>query len=65
MHARQIGPLNLGAKPNARKKFQIVFAGAGYRVLLAATDLNQIHSGDTLPKFFDMSYIHNNAAMSP
>ena len=41
MHARQIGPLNLGAKPYVRKKSQIVFVGAGYRVLLAATDSNQ------------------------
>jgi hypothetical protein len=41
MHARQIGPLNLSAKPYARKKSQIVFVGAGYRVLLAATDSNQ------------------------
>jgi hypothetical protein len=32
MHARQIGPLNLGDKPYARKKSQIVFVGAGYRV---------------------------------
>jgi hypothetical protein len=39
MHARQIGPL--GAKPYVRKKSQIVFVGAGYRVLLAATDSNQ------------------------
>jgi hypothetical protein len=31
-------PLNLGAKPYVRKKSQIVFVGAGYRVLLAATD---------------------------
>ena len=38
MHARQIGPLNLGAKPYVRQKSQIVFVGAGYRVLLAATD---------------------------
>jgi hypothetical protein len=41
MHARQIGPLNLGAKLYVRKKSQIVFVGAGYRVLLAATDSNQ------------------------
>ena len=41
MHARQIGPLNLGAKPYVRQKSQIVFVGAGYRVLLAATDSNQ------------------------
>jgi hypothetical protein len=46
MHARQIGPLNLGAKPYVRKKSQIVFVGAGYRVLLAATDSNQVHAGD-------------------
>jgi|BogFormECP03_OM3_1039632.scaffolds.fasta_scaffold03510_2 hypothetical protein len=63
MHARQIGPL--GAKPYVRKKSQIVFVGAGYRVLLAATDSNQVHAGDTSPKFFDMSYVHNNAAMNP
>ena len=42
MHTRQIGPLNLGAKPYVRKKSQIVFVGAGYRVLLAATDSNQM-----------------------
>ena len=36
MHARQIGPLNLGAKPYVRQKSQIIFVGAGYRVLLAA-----------------------------
>ena len=65
MHARQIGPLNLGAKPYVRKKSQIVFVGAGYRVLLAATDSNQVHAGDTSPKFFDMSNVHNNAAMTP
>ena len=47
MHARQIGPLNLGAKPYVRKKSQIVFVGAGYRVLLAATDSNQVHAADT------------------
>ena len=41
MHARQIGPLNLGAKPYVRKKSQIVFVGAGYRVLHAATDSDQ------------------------
>ena len=64
MHARQIGPLNLGAKPYVRKKSQIVFVGAGYRVLLAATDSNQVHAGDTSPKSFDMSYVHNNAAMN-
>jgi hypothetical protein len=46
MHARQIGPLNLGAKPYVRKKSQIVFVGAGYRVLLAATDSNQVHAGE-------------------
>jgi hypothetical protein len=28
MHARQIGPLNLGAKLYVRKKSQIVFVGA-------------------------------------
>ena len=55
MHARQIGPLNLGAKPYVRKKSQIVFVGAGPRVLLAATDSNQVHAGDTSPEFFDMS----------
>ena len=41
MHARHIGPLNLGAKLYVRKKSQIVFVGAGYRVLLAVTDSNQ------------------------
>jgi hypothetical protein len=41
MNARQIGPLNLGAKPYVRKKSQIVFVGAGYRLLLAATGSNQ------------------------
>ena len=41
MHARQIGPPDLGAKPYVRQKSQIVFVGAGYRVLLAATDANQ------------------------
>ena len=41
MHARQIGPLNLGAKPYVRQKSQIIFVGAVYRVLLAATDSNQ------------------------
>src|SRR5580704_4166532 len=41
MPARQIGPLNLGAKPYVHQKSQIVFVGAGYRVLLAATDSNQ------------------------
>jgi hypothetical protein len=41
MHARQIGPLNLGAKLYVRKKSQIIFVGAGYRVFLAATDSNQ------------------------
>src|SRR5580698_3259260 len=41
MHARHIGPLNLGAKLYVRKKSQIVFVSAGYRVLLAATDSNQ------------------------
>jgi hypothetical protein len=41
MHARQIGPLNLNAKPYVRKNSQIVFVGAGYRVLRAASDLNQ------------------------
>jgi hypothetical protein len=65
MHGRQIGPLNLGAKPYARKKSQIVVVGAGYRVLLAANDSNQVHAGDTSPKFFDMSCVHNNAAMNP
>ena len=65
MHARQIGPLNLGAKPYVRKNSQIVFVGAGYRVLLAATDSNQVHVGDTSPKFFDTSYVRNNAAMNP
>jgi hypothetical protein len=63
MHARQIGPL--GAKPYVRKISQIVFVGAGYHVLLAATDSNQVHAGDTSPKFVDMSYVHNNAAMNP
>jgi hypothetical protein len=48
MHARQIGPLNLGAKPYVRKKSQIIFVGAGYRVLLAATDSNQVPAGDVL-----------------
>ena len=41
MHARQLGDLNLGSKPYVRKKSQSVFVGAGYRVLLAATDSNQ------------------------
>ena len=53
MHARQIGPLKHGAKPYVRQKSQIVFVGAGYRVVLAATDSNQVHAGDTSPKFFD------------
>jgi hypothetical protein len=33
MHARQIGPLSLGAKSYVRKKSQIVFVGTGHRVL--------------------------------
>jgi len=65
MHARQIGPLNLGAKPYVRKKSQVVFVGVGCRVILAATDSNQVHAVGTSPKSFDMSYVHNNAAMNP
>jgi hypothetical protein len=41
-----------------------LFVGASYRVLLAATGSNPVPAGDTSPKFFDMSYVHNNAAMN-
>ena len=65
MHARQIGPLNLRCQAICPQEISDCFVGAGYRVLLAATDSNQVHAGDTSPKFFDMSYVHNNAAMNP
>ena len=42
MHARQTGPLNLGAKLYVRKKSQIVFVGAIYRVLLASAIYRQV-----------------------
>ena len=47
------------------RNLRLLFVGAGYRVFLAATDSNQVHAGDTSSKFFDMSYVHNNAAMNP
>ena len=65
MRARQIVPLNLVAKQYVRQKSQIVFSGADYRVLLAATDSNEVHSGDISPKFFDRRYVQNDAAMNP
>jgi len=61
MHERRIGPLNLGAKPYVCKKSQIVFVGAGYRVLLAATDSNQ-HRTEELGPLVGLCFAARDAA---
>jgi hypothetical protein len=61
MHARQIGPLNLGAKPYVRQKSQIAFVGAGYRALLAATDSNQ-HCIEELGSLVELCFAARDAA---